>query len=107
MTAAETCQRDGCAHAGKWAPKLCVPARDWAIDLHRPLALVMGLRLCRDHVNAMDPQEILGPDLRRIIEGLAKGKQPPDFDRAFITAIRTTSAEFLRLSAPPAATGKA
>jgi hypothetical protein len=87
-------------------PKICVPARDWPIDLHQPLSVILNLHCCLAHAKAFDVNEFLdmptpaaGKTNKIIFEMMAAGKQPPDFDRAFVSAVALNSKEVLALMA--------
>jgi hypothetical protein len=91
------CMKKSCTHQAQWAPKICVPAQGWPIDCHQPLAMIVGLRLCREHVDALKAEEFFNDvvtDIRGALEALARTHIRPDFARAFITAVRINSDEF-------------
>lgn len=91
------CAHTGCGRPATHAPKICVPATGWPIDLHQPLSAILMLKVCRQHVaEAFHPTENFKPGspLRTVFEVLARGKVPPDFARAFVTPIRLDSDEF-------------
>lgn len=84
-----------CAHTGCDAPathcvRICVPAQSWPIDMHQPLQVMLGLRLCHTHACALDVDEMLAgaeSSLRKVFEIMTRGRCPPDFDRAFVEAV--------------------
>lgn len=91
------CHHQGCTNAATHIPKLCVPALHWAIHNHRPLSVLFDMPLCDEHVNDIRMPEILDPvvnaKLRHLFEIMCRGKQPPDFTRAFVLRARLDSDE--------------
>jgi hypothetical protein len=78
------------------SPKVCVPAKGWAIDMHQPIGVLVNLPLCKSHFDEFrkDWNWDEAGDLKGMIERMAQGKQPPDFDRAFVTSVHVDSEEF-------------
>jgi hypothetical protein len=80
-------------------PKMNVPATGWAIDQHRPISFVIGLSLCDAHFAECKIGDFLhdglrgGPSTKDIVRIMARGRCPPDFDRAFLSKCRIDSDE--------------
>lgn len=79
------CQRERCDHKGEWYVVLRVPPMGGPIA--QALQLVVGLELCRDHCDEIDPVDYLTPESKnRIkIELMKLGRAMPDFARAEIS----------------------
>ena len=95
------CISKDCPHGAKFAPRICVPAALWPIDAHQPLSCIMGIELCEDCFNEIKPEHFFGPEvsklpnnMRGMFELIAKGKQAPDFDRAYIERVNINSKEY-------------
>lgn len=106
------CTETGCAHEGQWAVKLCVPHVGYEND-PRPWASVLGVRMCRRHVEGFRASDIIdrptpaGNSTFRETFGkvLSITRGPVDFDRAYVVPIRVSSEEFAtfeRLTKRPA-----
>lgn len=93
------CMHADCPNEATCAPKLMVPATDYALEVHQPLGLTLGVTLCDDHIGTVDAAEIVAknPAITKIFEIMARGKQPPDFARAYIQKIGLDSDEFKTL----------
>ncbi len=92
------CGWKGCTRAGVFAPKICVPARGFAIDCHQPMTAILGLALCDEHVKATTPAVILSDKLRELFMEITRsqGKARPDFDRAWVSPVSLNSNEYKR-----------
>lgn len=95
------CATKDCSHGAKYIPKICVPAKGWAIDTHEPLSCLMGIEVCESCFKDMTPDMFFGPEvskepnnMRRVFEIGAAGKCPPDFERAFIERVLISSKEY-------------
>lgn len=109
MSERHECSETGCTHDGDFAPKLCVPHKG-ADEDPNPFTSILGIRLCRKHVEEFTPQRLLepgvDPNLRTVLEGspmLTRG--PLEFDLAYIVPIATTDPAyqaFLNMRRPPA-----
>jgi hypothetical protein len=93
------CQRQECLRPASMAITLNVPAKGFPISLHQPIRMVLGLRLCRHHARETTAEHLLTPELKGAIEALARGKAPPDFDRAFVSPISLDSDEYQHFAA--------
>lgn len=89
------CAKIGCENKGEWAVEVHVPAKGWAIDAHKPMGIICDMPLCRDHASEASLLEAM-PDLRQEISEViaSAGLAEPDFDRAWTTALRRSSARF-------------
>lgn len=94
------CQREGCERPATVAPVACVPATGYPRDF-KPVRMILGLKTCRDHAaDAIDLKASFaadGPDdgkLRKAVDILTKGKVPPDYSRAYVTATRLDGEEW-------------
>lgn len=96
MPTQDRCSVTGCPHKGEWAIRARIPAKGWSLDLHRPLSILVGMPLCRDHASE---QNLLAtfPDLREVVVRILDGAgyAAPDFERAWVEAIRRTDPEYL------------
>lgn len=106
------CFEPDCPYAPVWAPKLRVPAKDWPLDQHNPLEIVLGITFCarcaprfkrnKRLMQFLDENE----PLREILEILTRSMQPPDFNRAYVELVALDSEEYLMLKSagkiPPA-----
>lgn len=99
------CSKDNCEHSATHYPKIMVPAMGWPIELHKPIGAVLSLALCKDHAKEFSAKEFLdmptpmGNETNKILfEYAAKGKIPPDFDRAYTMAIRMDCKEAIMLT---------
>jgi hypothetical protein len=92
-----TCQKRGCEHKGEWAIELHVPAKGWPLDSHKPLTVMCGIPLCRDHAHQDDAGDFFFDANRAVIADMIKsmGFVEPDFDRAWSTPIRRTDPRFI------------
>jgi len=96
------CMRKRCAVEAKWAPKLCVPAKNIPIEAHQPIAAILGCVVCDRHFDDMSASDWLETDdgrpspLVAIFKQLVAGRAPPDFERAFLTRVSVNSSEYLR-----------
>lgn len=100
------CSTTDCPHGAKYAPKICIPATGWPIDMHKPIELVCGVKLCKECMDKMKADDWLGPELdkpenkgtgknlREIVTIMTRGHMPPDFDRAWIEPLLLSSKEF-------------
>jgi hypothetical protein len=89
----KTCDKQGCTRRATHAPVLQIPAQGWAIDLHQPISMTIGVELCKDHAATFGDgfKWSDNPKIKEVVEILTRGKQPPDFDRAFHTVVRIDS----------------
>lgn len=97
----DKCQSKGCTHAAKVVPQINVPAMHWSVEQHQPLACIMNLMLCEMHFAELEPADVFlrfdidgKNNMREMFELLARGKQPPDFDRAWISKISMGSKRY-------------
>ncbi len=92
------CKATGCTNEAEFAPLLNVPAVGYAIDVHQPLKMTIGLKLCAACIEQFTIEDILNADTRALISrSLAADRRvPPDFGRAFLTKLRLDSKEFLQ-----------
>jgi len=83
------CEWKGCREEATRALRVSVPAQDWPIDMHQPARLILSLKCCLEHARAFNAKEFLqeNPKLKEVFRIMLRGKQPPDFDRAFSEAI--------------------
>ncbi len=92
------CQEKGCHRFAEFVPRINVPAQGWSVEMHQPLSVIMSLKLCEKHIDGLKAADFLrvGEEkgMARIFEIAAAGKQPPDFDRAWISKVRLTSDEW-------------
>lgn len=75
----------------------------WPLESHEPLSAILGLEVCESCFNDIKTEHFFGPDLdklpnnmRGMFEIISKGKQPPDFARAFIERISIASKEYAK-----------
>lgn len=97
----KACSTKDCPHGAKVAPKLCVPAMNWAIEAHQPLSSIIGIPLGESCFAELKVSDFLGRfdvdgknNLRECFKVLTRGKQPPDFDRAWFTKVSLASKEY-------------
>lgn len=107
----KNCEKNGCPRAATHAPRLSIPAKGWAIELHQPLQMFCGVELCRDHAGeffAGDAPRFWqeNPKLRQAVEIMAAGKAPPDFDRTFADVVRIDSSVYRKFQDMQAAARK-
>lgn len=90
------CAKIGCGNKGEWAVEAHLPAKGWAIEAHKPITIICDMPLCRDHASEASLIEAM-PDLRQTIREVvaSAGLVEPDFDRAWTTALRRSSAKFV------------
>lgn len=83
------CDFKGCVHQATHHPKVCVPAKGWPIDSHKPSGAVFGMKLCKEHARAFDAQALLLIKTNKeIFVDISLGNmQEPDFTRAFVIAV--------------------
>jgi hypothetical protein len=94
------CSWSDCQAVATHLPKICVPALGHALESHQPLGAILNLPACLEHAKAFDVQEFLnlpapkgGSTNRILFEILARGKCPPDFDRAYVQPVPLDSEE--------------
>lgn len=94
------CEHKGCKREALFGVKVCTPATGFAIDLHTPLTMLLGVKLCREHFEELDVAELVkDPKMREIIRIQARAcgsMVPPDFARTFKERVRLGSAEWQR-----------
>ncbi len=88
------CQTTGCITRAQYAPKICVPAKGYAVELNKHVSVIVGLTLCEDHMVTLEPGSLLNRHLVAIIDGFCRGKVPPDYARAFILPVMLDSNEY-------------
>lgn len=95
------CSFVGCKCEATHIPKINVPAMGHAIGSHEPIGMCLNLKLCHDHALAFSSADQFSPAapgaMRDIIKALAAGRAPPDFARAFTTAVPLDAEEALVL----------
>jgi len=92
------CSWSDCQAVATHLPKICVPALGHALESHQPLGAILNLPACREHAKAFDIEELLNlpvTKFRIVFELLARGKCPPDFDRAYVQPVPLDSEEVL------------
>ena len=85
MKGVSPCERKGCERAATHYPMLAAPAQDDG-PLVPKMRLSVGLRLCRDHVNELTIETLLGLSGRQTVEQQMAHmrRAAPDFQRAKI-----------------------
>jgi hypothetical protein len=81
------CSRTGCERDAVVALMLNVPAKDCPIPEHEPIQIVINLQMCEGCLSEAKAADFLTKDLEHVVKIAAKGMQPPDFGRAFVTGI--------------------
>ena len=83
------CNWDACAEEATHALRVCVPAKDWPIDMHQPARMILPLKCCLEHIRGFNSQEFFdeNPKLKEVFRIMLEGKQSPDFERAFVEPI--------------------
>lgn len=91
------CEFKGCDRTATHALRLIVPAAGWPEAIHRPLSIIIGLKLCREHADAADVKQFMDDELRATIRNhLAAGrKEAPDFERARSEPVRLEDSDYL------------
>jgi len=87
------CQFVDCQHGAKFIPAICVPATGWAIDVHRPIKVMIDLKLCESCFSKLDVKDWLDDTMCGIVNRATMGRQPPDFERAFFQRVLVSSKE--------------
>lgn len=90
----EKCSVADCQNPAHIAPCINVPATGWSVEMHTPIKSLMDLPICKDHKDTVKIEDFLQENLKEVIRILARGKCPPDFDRAWISFVKTDSKEF-------------
>jgi hypothetical protein len=87
------CQHESCNRPATHAPQLQIPAQGWPIDLHQPVAMFIGVELCKDHATRFGDDFKWSDNLKikEAVEFITRGRAPPDFERAFHTVVRLDS----------------
>jgi len=62
--------------------------------MHQPLSAILNRPVCDEHFPEIKLSDLLSDDIRQIFEIAARGKQPPDFPRAFLSKVSLSSAEY-------------
>lgn len=93
------CQKTDCGRPATTAPTLNIPAKGFPISLHQPIRMVIGLRLCRHCARQATAPDFLTDKIKAVVEAMARGKAPPDFDRAFVSPISLDGDEFQNFAA--------
>jgi len=88
------CAHDGCDHQADCAPKICVPAVNGPLDESKTIGIILGLTVCRQHFDELKIADFLTAQIKGAIEIVARGKAPPDFERAFFKRVLLISAEW-------------
>lgn len=100
------CVAAGCEREATDAPEICVPATGWPIDRKRALRAILGTPLCREHVEAFKPGDVLdqpnpngegtfGSVVMPAMARMSGSKIPPDLARAWIHPLRLDSDDYL------------
>lgn len=94
------CQQTECCALATEGLVLLIPARGIPLAEHDPIRVVVGLQLCSACIKALDPAELLAPELslRSLVSKAASGRIPPDFDRAITAGIPLDSNEWRTLA---------
>ena len=93
---AQLCARKDCDRKGEWSVIINIPAKGWAIDMHQPMQMTIGLPLCREHAHEGDLSWYLTEEGKGLIREQLHARRlaEPDFARAWITPIRTSDPKF-------------
>jgi hypothetical protein len=83
-----------------------IPAKGLPLDVHMPLQLIIGAKVCYAHLleaeknikTVIDFEQ--SPQLVEIIEKETQGKAPVDYSRAFVVGLKLNSEEWRRFMAP-------
>lgn len=92
--------RNDCTAEATCALAVNVPAKGWPIDLHSPMRAVTGVVVCDQHFGDCEASDFLDlptGGMRKLFEVLAEGKQPPDFDRAYLSKIKLDDPVYLAM----------
>lgn len=86
------CQKNECPNVAEVALCIKIPAMNVSIDEHEPISVAINLKLCRSclakedvHVWLSHNNNYLKLMVARQVQAL--GKQPPDFNRAWLEGI--------------------
>lgn len=90
-----SCDRKDCTNDAAVAPKIMIPATGYQIEDHTPISAILGLTLCLGCCHCADPQELLVPEVRAMIDHMTLNRVPPDYARAWIVAVPLGSDEYL------------
>lgn len=95
------CSKDSCDRLATSVPRINIPAHGWAVEGIAPLNIVANIPLCDMHYFNFDPADILQDQVKIGLNNqlAAKGKQPPDFDRVYITRCELDDPEYLKFIA--------
>lgn len=95
------CASEGCSHEATHFPKINVPATGFPAIEARSVGVVLALKLCRDCAATFPSLAQFEPGapgaIREVIEVMCRGKVPPDFARAFTTAVPLAEGEGLAM----------
>jgi hypothetical protein len=93
------CTKIGCEHAGKYIPRLCVPAKGHEPHPTNPMGAMLPAIICEKHFQEHfgtpeGAQRWLGDDIKQaFIQALSREDPPlePDFERAFCIMVSAES----------------
>ena len=95
-----TCCWEGCGREASVVPEINIPAQGWPIDAHSPMSCILDIKVCEDHYAKIDINELLfkgGPfneGLAPMFKAGAAGRQPPDFERAWLSKVPIVSEKY-------------
>jgi len=95
-----TCEFDGCKCEATHSVTLNIPAEGVPIDLHRPIKMYIGIKLCLDHAKTFgkDFEWEDNESMREAIdESLRKtSATKADYDRTFHSIVKLTDPGYLQ-----------
>ncbi len=105
------CQGTDCCEEAAGAVAINVPAKRYPAEEGKCLRIVLAVALCEPCMfremlgvkNYLLPAGPGKPGIKQIFEMMSRGKQPPDFDRVFMTKVSFESEEWLTLQRNKAA----
>lgn len=74
------CNREGCPDPGTCKIIIRVPPVGYGFE--SSATITPSLILCRKHAEEETPETWLGEDSRTVLDGLTRGRAPPDYGRA-------------------------